>query len=117
MNQLVDRTGLRMKVAGIGTGLSALMGTTVMALASNPFTNAETTITNIFGYLQTALTNVVVPIGACALIFCLIMMLVSQNQKKVEAYRGWAFTIFFCIIGIFAVNFIIGLAKQIGMAF
>lgn len=122
MNQLVKNKGIhgiRAKVAGACAGLSVAMHSAVLAYAasSDPFANATTVIEDIFGYLQTALTTVVVPIAACALVFCLIMMLVSQNQKKVEAYRGWAMTIFFCVIGIFAVNFIVGLAEQIGKAF
>ena len=45
------------------------------------------------------------------------MMLVSQNQKKVEAYRGWAITFFVCVVGIFAVDFGIKLAATVGKEF
>lgn len=108
----------RNKVAGIIAGASTiLMGMTTAYAANNPFANAEATINNLFTNLQAALVNVVVPIAACALIFCLIMMLVSTNQKKVEAYRSWAITIFVCVVGIFAVNFVITLAETIGKSF
>ena len=109
--------GLRAKIGGVSGAMGALAATASVALAANPFTNAETTIKTLFTNLQAALTNIVVPIAACAFIFCLIMMLVSQNQKKVETYRSWLITIFVCVIGIFAVSFVITLAQTIGNSF
>lgn len=120
MNSLVKQSkfqAARNKMAGVAAGASTMLMGMATAYAANPFGNAETTTKNLFTNLQTALTNVVVPIAACALIFCLIMMLVSQNQKKVEAYRGWAITIFVCVVGIFAVDFVIKLAETVGKAF
>lgn len=121
MQKLVEKSkfqGIRNKVAGMSAGASVLLMNAICAYASsNPFTGAETTIKTLFTNLQTALTNVVVPIATCAFIFCLIMMFASSNQKKVETYRGWAATIFLCVVGIFAVNFFITLAQTIGQSF
>ena len=119
MNSLVKKPALnkvRNMVAGASVGMSTVMVNMLTAHAANPWGNAETTLVNLFESLQTTLTNIVVPIAACAFIFCLIMMLVSSNQKKVEAYRSWAITIFVCVVGIFAVGFVINLAKSIGGA-
>lgn len=120
MNSLVKQSKIQAtcnKVAGVVTGTSTMLTGMVTSYATNPFAAAETTIKNIFTNLQSTLTNVVVPIAGSAFIFCLIMMLASQNQKKVETYRSWAIAIFVCVIGVFAADFVIKLAVAIGKAF
>lgn len=109
-----NRNAMGAKLAVLGVGAGVMVNNTVTALATNPFANAENTITDLFESLTTTLTNVAVPIAGCALVFCLLMMLFSTSQRKVETYRGWAITIFLCIVGIFAVNFVIDLAQDIG---
>lgn len=120
MFQTKQLSNARMKLAGLAAGATSLWQSAILAYATttgdNPFAPAESKITSIFVSLRTTLTNVVGPIAGCALVFCFIMMLVSQNQKKVEAYRGWAITIFVCIVAIYAVDFIVSLATGIGQS-
>lgn len=92
-------------------------GSMTTALATNPWSSATSKISSLVGNLETALKSIVVPIAGCALVLCFIMMLVSQNQKKVEQYRTWVITIIICIVAIYAVPFIINLAQQIGQSF
>lgn len=112
-------SNIKNKVMGAVAGMNAMLMTTMLAHATteNPWANVTTTIIAIFTTLEVALKSIVVPIAGCALVACFIMMLVSQNQKKVEAYRSWFITIVICIIAIYAVPFIIGLAQNIGEQF
>lgn len=117
MTKTLKKPGFGSKIAGVATGVNAMWMSMVMAMATNPWTSATTTLTNILSTLETALKSIVTPIAGVALIFCFIMMLVSQNQKKVESYRSWCITIVICIVAIYAVPFIINLATSIGQAF
>lgn len=107
----------RAKIAGVTAGASAMLASVITAYADNPFAGAEETITNLFENLQGTLLKVVIPIAGCALAFCFIMSMVSTNQKNVEQYRAWLFRIFICVVGIFAVSFIVTLATGIGQSF
>lgn len=103
---------------GAVAGMNAIVATAMMTYANyGVWNNATTVISNILGTLEGSLKSIVVPIAGCALVACFIMMLISQNQKKVEAYRGWCITIVICIIGIYAIPFITNLAKSIGQQF
>ena len=104
------------KGAAVATGAYAMAMTTVMAHAG-VWDGASSTISNILTELSAALKSIVIPIATVALIFCFIMMMISQSQKKVETYRAWCITIFICIVAIFAVPFFIGLAQTIGEQF
>lgn len=118
MTNTLKKAGLRNKVAGAIAGLNAAWMMTVVAMADmGPWTAANGALTNILTQLEAALKSIVVPIAGVALIFCFIMMLVSQNQKKVESYRSWCITIVICIVAIYAVPFIIKIAQQVGQSF
>lgn len=111
-------SSIRNKALGVAAGLNAVMLTATMAYANyGVWSNATNVVGNILVSLEAALKSIVVPIAGVALIFCFILMLVSQNQKKVESYRSWCVTILICIVAIFAVPFIIGLASNIGQQF
>ena len=114
MNNLMANSRKRASMAMMGMYLMAM--NSVVAYAGT-WDNAENTIKTILTDLGTALKNIVTPIATVALIFCFIMMLLSQSQKKVETYRSWCITIFICIVAIWAVNPIIELAKTVGSAF
>ena len=121
MTQLTNRCSvMHSKVAGMVTGAYAMMNTALMlayAAEDNPFEPAQETITDIVEQLKDTLLAIVVPLATCAFVFCLIMMFVSQNQKKVEAYRSWAITIVICVVVIFAATFIFDQAELIGKSF
>lgn len=119
MNSITKKVAsVRNKALGVTAGLNAMLLTAMMTYAQyGVWNNATTTISNILTSLESALKSIVVPIAGCALIFCFIMMLVSQNQKKVETYRAWCVTIVICIVAIYAVPFIISLASNIGSQF
>lgn len=104
------------KGAMAATGIYATAMTTLMANAG-VWDGASTKISTILNDLSSALQSIVVPIATVALVFCFIMMMISQSQKKVETYRAWCITIFICIVAIFAVPFIINLAQSIGQTF
>lgn len=104
------------KGAAVATGIYAAGMTSVLAYAGT-WDGASTTISNILTELSTALKSIVVPIATVVLIFCFIMMMISQSQKKVETYRAWCITIFICIVAIYAVPFMITLAQTIGQQF
>lgn len=111
-------SNIRNKTLGVAAGLNAVMLTATMTYAQyGVWSNATSVVGNILVSLEAALKSIVVPIAGVALIFCFVLMLVSQSQKKVEAYRSWVVTIVICIVAIFAVPFIIGLASNIGQQF
>lgn len=99
------------------TSTYAMAMTTVLAHAAGVWDGATTTITSILTELSAALKSIVVPVATVVLIFCFIMMMISQSQKKVEMYRTWCITIFICIVAIYAVPFIISLGTLIGSQF
>ncbi len=112
---LQKKGSMRNKVAGAIFGAQALVATAMMTFATtNPWGSAQEAVNGVFSSLESTLYAIVAPIAGCALIFCLIMMMVSQNQKKVETYRAWCITIVIAIVAIFAVPFIIKLATDIG---
>lgn len=118
MNKLSAVSGIRNKAVGVMAGMNALILTTMMSYANHGvWSNVTSTMSNIFTTLESALKSIVVPIAGCALVFCFIMMLVSQSQKKVETYRAWVVTIFISIVAIYAVPFLINLASTIGSQF
>lgn len=120
MNSLVKQSKLHAacnKMMGVAAGTSTVLMGMATAYASNPFGSAETSIKNLFDFLQSTLTNVATPIAGCALIFCFLMTVMSQDQKQVEKYRNWTSRVFLAMIGIFAVDFVIKLAETIGKSF
>ena len=121
MNASKMSLDVRNKVAGLMTGVNAaLLSTMAMAYADEGYgvwNGVTNTLTNVLGTLESALKSIVVPIAGVALIFCFIMMMISQSQKKVESYRTWCVTIIICIVAIYAVPFIINLASSIGTQF
>ena len=104
------------KGAVAATSTYAMAMTTVLAHAG-VWDGASGTITNILNELSAALKSIVVTVATVVLIFCFIMMMISQSQKKVEMYRTWCITIFICIVAIYAVPFIINLGTLIGSQF
>ena len=120
MNKIVE-TGRKActKIAAVSAGASALMLSVVPAFADDlgVWSGAATTITGILTSLEAALKTTVVPIAGVALLVCFIMMLISQNQKKVESYRSWMINIVIGIVAIYAIPFIIELAIIIGQTF
>lgn len=113
-----ERMNLRNKVIALSAGANAAMLTMVStAFAENPFAQFGGAMGTMLGHLESTLKGLVVPIATVALIFCFIMMLVSQNQKKVESYRGWCITILICIVAIYAIPFLISVATTIGQSF
>lgn len=115
----MNNLGIRNKLMRLSAMATVAMMNFVPAYATGAgvFDGATSQIKNIVNQLITALKTVAVPIATAALLFCIIMMLISQNQKKVESYRSWAITIFIGIIAIFAVDFIISLAETVGSGF
>ena len=101
-------------VNGASVGMSLMACNMLFALAANPWSGAESTLSTLFNDLRASLLKIVVPIAGCALVFCLIMMFVTSSQRKHEAYRSWAITIFLCLVGIFAIDFFLDLAETIG---
>ena len=120
MNKIVEAgRKARTKIAAVSAGTGALMLSVVPAFADDlgVWQGATTTIKGILTSLEAALKTIVVPIAGVALIFCFIMMLISQSQKKVESYRSWVITIVVSIVAIYAIPFIIELATLIGKTF
>lgn len=113
----MNNLGIRNKLMRLSAMATVAMMNFTPAYATDVFAGATSQIKNIVEQLIGALKTVAVPIATAALLFCIIMMLISQNQKKVESYRSWAITIFIGIIAIFAVDFIIGLAETVGSGF
>lgn len=81
------------------------------------WSGAATSIENMMKTLQNALLKIANPIAGAALVFCLIMTLVSQNQRTVETYKGWIKNIIVCLVAINAVGFIISIATNLGKQF
>lgn len=120
MNKVVKtKNNVGMKLAAFSTAVGSMMFSIVPAFAENlgVWQGAATTISGILTTLESALKSIVVPIAGVAFLFSLVMMLISQNQKKVESYRAWCITIFVCIVAIYAIPFIIKLAQTIGGTF
>lgn len=109
------------KMSGAFMGaMSSIAASITMAFAAGGFGvwgNAANITGNLFTTLNSALMSVVVPVAGVIFVICLIMMMVSKEQKKVDTYRTWAITVFVCLIAIFAIPFVINLAKSIGQSF
>ncbi len=104
-------------MAGLNTALTVGIVSALAAPDYGEWAGAVTTFTGLLTTLEAALKAIVVPIATVALIACFILMMISQTQKKVDAYRTWCITIFSCIIAIYAVPFIIRLATSLGSQF
>lgn len=117
MRSLINQSGLTKlcnMVTGAFVGMSLMACNIVYAFAANPWGGASNTLATLFTDLRNSVTRIVIPIAACAFIICFIGMFVTSSQKRHDAFRTWAITIFLCIIGIYAVDFFIGLAQTIG---
>lgn len=115
MNKMTTQLyAARNKMAGVICGLSASTMMMVAAHADDPWGGLFGTLQNVFTPLQSHLQAIAIPVALAMSLFCLVMMLTTQNQKKVETYRSWLITIIVCVVVIFAMPYIINVAKTIG---
>lgn len=106
------------KAVGAATAAATSVGASLVpAFASGVWSGAESQLTGIINGFRTFLMNIATPIAAAALLFCVVTMLVSQNQRKFEAAKDWLVKIIVCYIVLFAIPFILELAQNIGQSF
>jgi multisubunit Na+/H+ antiporter MnhB subunit len=78
------------------------------------FGNFFSSIGGAFNEVYAGFKGIALPVALCAGGFCLIMMLMSKDQKKMEAYKAWLIAIVVCVVLIFMLPAILGLAKNFG---
>lgn len=117
---MINKTNRFTKVAGISTAVSLVAMLNIAMIMAAPtygvWTGVTTSVTGLVTTLQNALMSIVIPVAAVVLVICFIGMFVSQDPKKVQSFRSWAFRVFIGIVGIFGINFIITLAQSIGQS-
>lgn len=111
---------IRNKLAIVNLSLSTALLTTMPIYADGTFDQASKVIGNVVGDFSSALKGIALIVGGAAATFCLVMTLISSNQRKVEEYRAWLLRICVVVIAIFALDFLFksgGLLETIGKAF
>jgi hypothetical protein len=100
-------------VAGVSATTAA--ATMAPALAETEyFGSLFDKLTGASNSLFNGLQGLIGPIGGAAAAYCLIMMVVTKDQKKLESYKQWLFSIILCVVLIYAFPAIIKIAAEFG---
>lgn len=96
-------------------GVSAMTAVATMAPAlaqNNFFGTLFGTLGGAANELFTGLQGIVTPIALAAAAYCIIMMVITKDQKKLESYKQWLISIVICTVLIYAFPAVLKLAKD-----
>lgn len=97
---------------------SGLAATTAMvpafATSGAIFGNTFSALSGAFDEFYGGMLTLVSPVATAAAAYCLIRMMLSKDQKKVDTYKQWLMMIVVCIVVMYALKGIFGVAETFG---
>lgn len=101
-------------VAGVSATTAIATMAPALAEDNKYFGNFFTKISGAADGLFDGIQSIVGPIGGAAAAYCLVMMVMTKDQKKLEGYKQWLISILICIVLIYAFPAVIKIAQGFG---